>query len=145
MRNMMIGSDRPRLLPAAALLRTVHASLPAHGSSLCRSHSHDPAIQGVTFGLPLRYAFGVAVPVTVLVANRFDSMHDHGMRTHQSSINSMPSFAFPHKVDSPDSLAMKDQLDVGPLSRRITNDSYPHHYHEAFAFSNLSIPHCRQH
>ena len=32
----------------------------------------------------------------------------------------MPSFAFPHKVDSPDYLAMKDQLDVGPLSRRIT-------------------------
>jgi len=30
------GSDRQRLLPAATLLRTVHASLPAHGSSLLR-------------------------------------------------------------------------------------------------------------
>ena len=37
---------------------------------------------------------------------------------HQSSRDSMLSFAFLHKVDSPDSLAMKDQLDVGLLSRR---------------------------
>ena len=56
----------------------------------------------------------------------------------------MPSFAFPHKVDSPDYLAMKDQLDVGPLSRRITEDLYPRRYSEAFAFSNLSNPHCHQ-
>jgi len=41
------GSDRQRLSPAAALLRTVHASFPAHGSSLCESHMHDPADGGV--------------------------------------------------------------------------------------------------
>jgi hypothetical protein len=39
---------------------------------------------------------------------------------HQSQNNSAPSFAFLHKVDSPNSLAMKNQLDVGTLSRRIT-------------------------
>jgi hypothetical protein len=44
---------------------------------------------------------------------------------HQSSIGSMPSFAFPHAVDSPDYLAMKDQLDVGPLSRRVTRTRIP--------------------
>ena len=39
---------------------------------------------------------------------------------HQSQNNSAPSFAFPHKVDSPDFLAIQDPLDVGTLSRRIT-------------------------
>ncbi|MGB0848726.1 MAG: hypothetical protein ACPGSM_18480 [Thiolinea sp.] len=32
----------------------------------------------------------------------------------------MLSFAFPHTVDSPHSLAMKDPLDVGLLSLRVT-------------------------
>ncbi len=44
---------------------------------------------------------------------------------HQSSIESVPSFAFPHAVDSPNSLAMKDPLDVGSLSRQVTRTRIP--------------------
>gem|GEM_PF-6658433 len=95
-------------------------------------------------GLPLRYASVAGVPLIAPAANLSGSRRTHWMRMHQSSIVSMPSFAFPHAVDSPDYLAMKDPLDVGPLSRPVDEDSYPRHYSGAFASSNLSNPHCHQ-
>jgi hypothetical protein len=70
--------------------------------------------------LPLQYAFVVDVLVIPLVANLLGSIAHHLLELHQQQKFSVPSFAFLHEIDSANSFAIKDPLDVGTLSRQIT-------------------------
>jgi hypothetical protein len=96
-------SGSRRLLPAPSPLRTVRATFTAHGSSISigRSFWEDPAVIP-----PLRYASGVFSRLLTWV---------------DASVSlSVTVICFSTCKDSPDYLAMKHQMDVGSLSRRVT-------------------------
>ena len=73
----------------------------------------------ITAGSPSRYASAAVVLASRWAASRWHPS-SKPLRTHQATARPRSSFAFPHSHGSPNSLAMKDQSDVGPLSCRVT-------------------------
>ena len=100
-----------------APLRTVHESLPSHGSSLCKASCLTRSTS--TSCRPSRYASVAVVQTFACSASQWHPMSNL-LKTHQSAVMPLLSFAFPHFNGSPNYLANKDQSDVGPLSCRVT-------------------------